>query len=119
MNIVPLIAFLGSLVGILVILYRKVPVLLQLPPDGAGLKIQDFVPGMIRKIAKSERWKKIALEKVLQKILSKARVLALKTENRTGEWLEKLRQRSQERKTRFTESYWEQFKKKAKIKKEK
>lgn len=112
-NFITLAIFLGSLAGIIAILYRKIPLLLELLPE-KDIGINEFVKKGAQNVVAPEKLKPTVTEKVLQKALSKTRMLALKTENQTGKWLEKLRQSSQERKNKFAESYWEQFKKKKK-----
>lgn len=110
-SLITLVIFLGSLAGIVAILYRKIPLLLALSSK-EDIGINEFVKKGAQNVAAPEKLKPTVTEKVLQKALSKTRMLALKTENQTGKWLEKLRVRSQERKSKFVESYWEQFKKK-------
>ena len=53
-------------------------------------------------------------EKYLQKVLSKFRILTLRTENKTGHWLEKLRQRANKKNNsgkKEKDNYWEELKK--------
>ena len=109
--LITLAIFLGSLAGIIAIMYRKIPLLLELSSKG-DIGIGEFVKKGAQNVAVPEKLKSIAATKILQKALLKTRQLAIKTENQTGRWLENLRQSSQERKSKFTESYWEQFKKK-------
>ena len=94
---------LGSLGGIAFILYRKIPLLLNLPAERTKEAKQSLVSFV----------KAAAQEKVLDKTLAKARTLASKAEAQTGEWLEKLRKKSKEREKEFEESYWEQLRKKS------
>ena len=96
---------LGSLGGIAFILYRKIPLLLELTSEKT--KEQSSIVSLM---------KAAATEKILDKTLAKARTLASKTEARTGEWLEKLRKKSDQRKEEFGESYWDQLRKKSKDK---
>ncbi len=91
------------------ILYRKIPLLLALPPE--EVKMGDFLKQGIRKVANSQ---KIRPEKMLNSTLSKARSLASKTETQTAEWLERLRRKSERHKEEFHESYWDQLRKKKK-----
>ncbi len=97
---------LGSLGGIAFILYRKIPLLLNLPPDppaareGAKQSVVSRLAGQVQ-------------EKILDTTLSKARALASKTETQTSEWLDRLRKKSEQKKEEFQESYWEQLRKKS------
>jgi hypothetical protein len=93
-----------------IILIRKIPILAELPetktplfPKSVFLKLKNKV-----KIFSS---RKFSSEIILQKILSKIRILTLKTENKTSKWLEKLRQKSIKKKSNFKEDYWEKLKK--------
>ena len=93
----------ASLGGIAFILYRKIPLLLNLPiekPDETKQSVVSLV-------------KAAAQEKILDKTLAQARTLASKAEAQTAEWLEKLRKKSEERKKEFEESYGEQLHKKS------
>lgn len=48
---------------------------------------------------------------LLQKFLSKFRILVLKTDNKTSEWISRLKETSQENKTKFSDSYWDKLRK--------
>ncbi len=98
-----LIFLLISFLGMTVIVFRKIPAL---------KKIQ------ILEKENSFKKRKISLrtvkgEKALQTVLSKVRVLTLKTENKTGDWLGKLRKRSiKDKEEKFEKGYWEDLRKK-------
>lgn len=98
----------SSLTGIVVILFRKIPVLVKL--EEASEASGDWQP-LILKIKKRSKFlpraKTFNYELYLQKILSKIRILTLKTENKTSDWLEKLRQKNNQEK----DNYWEELKK--------
>ena len=107
--------FLGILVlsfaGIAVILYRKMPVLVKLPETSVSVINWSFVLRIKNGLKNIPGLKGFSYELYLQKILSKFRVLTLKTENKTGSWLEHLRQRSNEKNHSENDSYWEELKK--------
>ncbi len=90
-------------------LHRKIPLLLALPPDERGMK--DLAKEGVGKFAIAQ---KINPEKVLLGALLKARNFATRTEAQTTEWLEKLKQKSEQRKEEFHESYWARLRKKKK-----
>ena len=116
-DFIALIIFLLGLGGMAVILWRKMPLLLTVEePSGKSEEsgILDAVAETTKKLRNSDKVKSVDPEKVLHKTLSKTRVLALKTENKTGEWLKQLRKRSDIRKEKFSEPYWNQFKKNTK-----
>ena len=95
-----------SFLGMGVILLRKIPILVNLP---ATKEAQGSLLAKIKKGAvKLPGAKKFDYELYLQKALSKVRILTLKTESKTGTWLERLRQR---RNGHNNDEYWEELKK--------
>lgn len=108
-QLINLFIVLGSFIALVFILYRKIPLLLELSSE--EIKMRDVIKQGIRKVASSQ---KIRRDRVLHSTLVKARSLASKTETHTSEWLEKLRKKSETHKEDFTESYWEQLRKKKK-----
>lgn len=97
-----------GLIGMGVIIVRKIPVL-------AELSAQEIGPSSLRNLKKKIRdgrtFKSFSKEILLQKMLSKIRILTLKTENKTGTWLEKLRQKSGKKKSNFSDDYWKKIRK--------
>ncbi|MBZ9569724.1 hypothetical protein KJA16_02275 [Patescibacteria group bacterium] len=98
-----------SLIGMGVILFRKVPVLTELSevPGGFDFKIK-FLQ-IKEKIKNSKYFKLLSFEVLLQKVLSKIRILSLKAENKISIWLQKLREKSQKKKE--NDKYWQELKK--------
>jgi len=99
-----------SLVGMGMILYKKIPALINLPKTSKNLpqvsKIVDKIKEMsIKEMSKIGRFNH---ELFLQKILSKIRVLTLKTENKTTLWLEWLRRKKN---NHNKNDYWQELKK--------
>ncbi|MCH8986703.1 hypothetical protein IIA94_00845 [Patescibacteria group bacterium] len=116
-DLIALVIFLLGLGGTAVILWRKIPLLLtvkEMNGKSEGFWILGSVSESTKKLCNLGRVKSVDPEKVLHKTLSKTRVLALKTENKTGEWLAQLRKRSKAHKEKFSEPYWDQFKKNTK-----
>ena len=93
------------------IILRKVSVLSGLAPE----QIEKGIFSHIKSQIKEKTLKDFSVELYLHKILSKIRVLTLKTEHRIGGWLNHLRQRNIERKNYFSEDYWNKIKKDKKI----
>ncbi len=96
-----------GLIGMGVIIVREIPVLTELSPQeikGPGIfgRLKD-------KIKKNGALKTFSGETLLQKILSKIRVLSLKTDNKTSTWLMKLRQKSAKKKSNFSADYWKKI----------
>ena len=93
-----------SLIGMAAIVRRKIPFLLDLSFQEANSSI--FVK--LKDRAKKNSFSKNAL---LQKFLSRVRILILKSDNKTNEWISRLRQKSQKNKTKFSDSYWDKLRK--------
>ena len=105
-----IIALFIGLIDMAVIILRKIPVLAELP-------IQKTERPKILKIIKEKiradgRVKSFSGDILLQKALSKIRVLTLKTDSKTSAWLAKLRQKSIKKRNNFSDSYWQKLKKK-------
>ena len=93
-----------SLVGLGIILFRKMPDL---------VKIKEPVFRNKEKAKIFTFFSDFSYELYLQKILSRIRVLTLKTDSKTSGWLEKLRQLRQKRNQEIgnNDKYWEELKK--------
>jgi len=109
---VALIIFLGSLGGIIFLTWRKMPLLLAkgVQPSGGNERFRDLVVKSTERIRRAEHLR-VGPERMLQKTISKTRSLATKTESKTGEWIDQMQKKSKERKEKFSEEYWSQFKK--------
>ncbi|MCP6726730.1 MAG: hypothetical protein KJI69_01680 [Patescibacteria group bacterium] len=105
-----------SFIGILGIVLPKLSRLRELPKDDWGLR--EVISDATDTLANSEKLQPLKPEKLLQKALSKTRVLALKTDNKTSAWLENLRERSKEKEGRFKDAYWSQLREGKKSQKE-
>jgi len=118
-ELITIIILLGSLIGIGVILYRKIPDL---------RKLEDFKKEQISNKSilnpelEIERWRffkpdfsldstQHKFETFLQKLLSRIKVLTMKIENRISGYLQKLRERAQQRKRAREDEYWQKLKK--------
>lgn len=101
LEIISLVILLISLAGLVFIIRRKIPVLLQLSP-------QEAESGILTRLKKRNPASK---ELFLHKILSRVRILMLKTDNKTTEWMKKLREKSQENSEKFSDSYWDKLRK--------
>jgi hypothetical protein len=113
MSLIELI-FLGILIssflGMGVVVLRKIPVLTKLPETGQipGRSLVKRIGGAVKTLP---GLKSLPYELYLQKILSKIRVLTMKTENKTANLLEKLRQRANQKNHFENDDYWEELKK--------
>jgi len=116
-ELIAIIILLCSVVGIGVIIFRKIPILVELPevsPRKKRQKVPGFFQKGIEKIKKIGPFKSFSFEIFLQKLLSKIRILTLKTDNKTSSWLQKLREKTKKNKSKENDNYWEEIKKSTK-----
>ncbi|MDO8474077.1 MAG: hypothetical protein Q7S62_00780 [bacterium] len=106
------IALVTSLVSLGYVVGRKIPLLLKFPLRQEGDSLREIFQNAKARIQGSTLLKGISSpHMLLQTLLSKARIFSLRTENKTSQWLESLRKKSQEKKAAFSDDYWEQLKK--------
>ena len=110
-ELVAIIILFGSFLGMAAIISRKIPVLAELPEVPARAIRKDTLSKLKEKIKILNPFKSFSYEIFLQKLLSKIRILSLKTDNKTFNWLQKLRERAQKKKTEKSDTYWEEIKK--------
>jgi hypothetical protein len=110
-----LIILIVSFLGLVIFIYRKIPAMANLPigntsaENGFFLKIKNKaknLPGV----------KSFSTEVFLQKIISQARVLSLKADHKTANWLKTLRQKTQKKKLENGD-YWQEIKNSKNLKK--
>lgn len=99
-----------SLFGIGVILFRKIPVLVELPEVIEKPKEEKFISKLKEKIKGLSIIKSFSSEIILQKILSKVRILTLKADNKTFNWIQKLREKYKKKKIKENDNYWSNLK---------
>ena len=107
-----IILFLG-LLGMTIIIFRKIPALIELsdiPPVEGEKKLFSKLKEKIKIL---NPLKSLSYEVFLQKTLSKIRILSLKSENKTYNWLKRLRIKAKIRKN-LDANYWEEIKKSTK-----
>jgi len=98
-----------SLVGLSVILFKKIPVLAKLPETSKSREpLSVRLRKQVQTLPGSET---LDYELHLQKLLSRIRVLTMKTEQKTGSWLEKLRKKNSQKINHKKDRYWEELKK--------
>jgi hypothetical protein len=96
-----------SLIGLATILFRKIPLLLEFSETSSSLSWKT----LLAKTKSLSSLNKGSFETFLQKILSKIRVVTLKTDNKTSSWLQRLRERSAKKRFEEEDSYWEKIRK--------
>lgn len=103
-----------SILGMGIIIFRKIPVLVSLP---AAFPVKDtLVIKFKKRIGEISPFKNFSYELFLQKILAKIRILALKIENLTLNWVQKLKESYQKKKTLKIDNYWQKIRKEVKRK---
>lgn len=108
-SFIPLGFLLASLISLAVLVFRKMPALLAMPEEKKVVGEEKENP--VRKFfAKLPFLKNFSFELFLQKIISYLRILTMKTENKTFDWLQKLRERAKD-KFQKEDNYWEEVKK--------
>jgi len=104
-EIIFIIILLGSFIGMGVMLFLKVPILVNLKSES---------PSSLQRIKQKGRGivKSLSKERLLHKLLSQIRVWTLRTENKVTISLSNLREKSKENKARFNSDYWKKLKRK-------
>ncbi|MDO8436242.1 MAG: hypothetical protein Q7S82_02545 [bacterium] len=105
-----------SLVGISIFIFRKIPVLAELPQaNSSRINTKDVIFGFIKTIKNRVPLKKFSGDLFLQKALSKTRVLIMKVDNKTFHWLQRLRENARKNKFGENDNYWKEIKGRASI----
>lgn len=94
-QLIAAIIFLGSMLGIMFILYRKVPVLVELPKNGShGLFKGKFIIKIENKV--KDIYALFSKQILLHKFLSWVKIMTLKTETKIDTLLHKIRKKAQQ-----------------------
>lgn len=101
-----------SSLSILSLVFKKLPVLAGLSPVAErGFNLRPVLSKIWEKVKTLPFLKNFSFEMFLQKVLSKIRVLTMKTEHKTFTWLSQLRKRAQKNHEKKDDNYWEELKK--------
>jgi hypothetical protein len=109
-ELIAFIVLIFSLIGLATILFRKIPLLLEFPETSSSLSWK----AILARAKNLSSLNKGSFETFLQKILSKVRVVTLKTDNKTSSWLQRLRERSAKKRFEEEDNYWEKIRKSTK-----
>jgi len=102
------ILFFLSLIGLVGLVFRKIPQLNSLPVDTVN-NGNDHIINLKKKVVKMNPLGNVSSEVMLQKVLSKIRVVNLKIENKTSKLLSTLRKDyKKKQKLRKGDDYWKQ-----------
>jgi hypothetical protein len=104
MNLIFFFILIFSFLGISFIFLRKVPLLLsfEFPKESSLSRLKG-------KLKELNPFKNFSLEIFLQKWIARIRILSLKVDNLTFNWLKKLREKQKKKEKR--DDYWEKIKK--------
>ena len=113
-ELVALIIFLTGFFGALFIIIKKAPTLAELPEISPGSGLKEFILKLKEKIKNSDTVKIFSPEILPHKVLSKIRVLTLKLDTKTSNWLQRLREKTKkkkiEEKNKKEDNYWKEIK---------
>lgn len=98
----------GSALGIFVILFRKIPILIEAPKTIEKPLLTDWWQRLKENIKNLPPLKSLSSEIFIQKVLSKTRILTLRIENKIANYLQKLREKAQKK---HNDNYWQELKK--------
>lgn len=101
----------GSLIGMGVVIFRKISMISELPEVPVEFNLKRSLLKLKEEIKIFQPFKCLSDKIFLQKILSKVRILTLRAENKIGSWLRKLREKSQKKKIEENDNYWQELKK--------
>lgn len=99
-----------SLASMGFVLYRKIPLLVDLPETTKQPSADSFISRLKGRIKNIPAVKSFSSDVFLQRILSRIRILTLKTDAKTLSWLQNLREKAQKRKL-HDDNYWLKIKK--------
>ena len=95
-QLITFIIFTVSVLGIVFILYKKIPILVELPKNGHhGIKKPEFIATIEKKI-RDRHFHFFEKQMLLHKLLSKSRIFILKVEKKIGDTLYGIRKKAQE-----------------------
>ena len=93
------------------LVFKKLPILAGLPlVQEKKFDLKPILLKLAEKIKTLPFLKNFSFEIFLQKVLSKIRVLIMKTENKTFTWISQLRKRAQDNHNKENDTYWEELK---------
>jgi len=101
----------ASFVGLAVFAKQKLPLLLAYPVKEEGNSLKEHIGKFAGMVRESKAFHKVSSPDVLlQNVLSKTRIAAMKTESKTGELLESMRKKSKDKAPTFSDDYWKKLK---------
>ena len=119
-ELIAIVIFIVSCLGLFFIILKKIPRLLELPEMLSVARVEDekFFSEIGKNIKNFPVFKDFSFNVFLQKTLSRMRILVLKIDNKTFNWLQRLREKSQKKKFGENENYWKDIRDSDKDKRE-
>ncbi len=99
----------SSSIGLGGIIFKKIPALSALSEKELKEEVQKSK--LMERLRKVKIFRNFSYEKFLQKLLTKVRILSLKTDKKTSNWLKKLKNNTQRKKITEDDNYWDEIKK--------
>lgn len=106
-ELIAAIILIASIGGMVFIVCRKMPAVSEFQEIGPGFHF-DW-KGIFFRAKDATPLKNFSFEAFLQKVLSRVRVLTLKTDHKTSSWLQKLREKAKKKKE-GDDNYWQEVK---------
>jgi len=103
-----------SLIGMGIIAFGKIPILVELSVSQEPIKKEKIISWIKKKVEDREFLKDFSYETFLQKLLYRIKILTLKTENKTTNLLQELKEKSKKKKIAAEDNYWDEIKKSTK-----
>ena len=110
-NLVAQIILFCSSVGLVQMIFSKIPVLSDLPEVSEIENKSKIFSKLKKDIEEKNPLKDVQYEDLLENVLKKIRFLFLKTDNKIFGWSQELKENSQKRKIKEDGDYWERIKK--------
>ena len=102
--------FISSFLGILYILFKKIPDLTALPERALNkVSLKEIFSAGFEKIHIKDFPAKLSFDIFLHKILSRVRIIILRLENKINKWITTLRERTQQKNIKG-DNYWQKIK---------
>ena len=108
LELIAITILIGSFIGMGIIIFRKIPILVELPKTTESPLLNDFWQKLKEKIKNLPPLKSFSSEIFIQRVLSKIRILTLRIENKIANYLQKLREKG---KKKHNDNYWQELKK--------
>ena len=102
--------FIMSLFGALAIAYQKMPVLINFPVTKERGFNKNWTIKIKDRINDISFVKNFSYEIFLQKILSRIKILTLRADNKTSNWLQSAREKCKQKKVLEDDKYWDKIK---------